>query len=130
MKKDRNCGATPMPTPYPMMGGYGMQAQVMPMGYGNPPMPGFQGMPMQGYQSIPMQGFQGIPNQSGSTLNVSNVNDGSGMYQNQMTSVFDQMQAQINNLDRRVSRLETMIQDTKSTSISGNKYTNSNYHMM
>lgn len=122
MKKDRNCGAIPMPTPYPMMGGYGMQAQGIPMGYGN--------TPMQGFQGVPMQGYQGMQNQGLSTLNVSNVNDGSGMYQNQMSSVFDQMQTQINNLDRRVSRLEAMIQDTKSASISGNKYTSSNYHMM
>lgn len=108
MKKDRNCGPMPMPTPYPMMGGY-----PNPMG-------GYPNMNMMPNQNMPMNST--MPNITNATCNCGkNNNDNMQM---------EQMQAQINNLDRRVSRLESMLQDTKSISIGNNTYTDSNYHMM
>lgn len=112
MKKDRNYGPMPMPTPYPMMGGY-------PGGMPNQ-MGGYPNMNMMPNQNMPMN--QPTPAITNATCNCGNE-AGEKMQ-------WEQMQAQLNNLDRRVSRLENMLQDTKSISIGNNTYTDSNYHMM
>lgn len=108
MRKDRNCGPMPVATPYPMMAGYpgGMPNQM-------------GGYPMMGNPNMQMSGQ--TPNITNATCNCGKDMDGMNL---------EQIQAQINNLDRRVSRLENMLQDTKSISIGNNTYTDSNYHMM
>lgn len=128
MKKDRDCscsaGATsPYPTfqPYPM-GMPGMQMM---------PVPAVPGMGMPGMQMMP--GMTGVPTNypsASSSATQSNANATSGINTNQAVTAYEQLQAQVNNLDRRVSRLESMIQDTKTSQYSSNKYTDSNYHMM
>lgn len=116
MKKDRNCGCP---------GAVGMQGAV-PYGMGVPMMP-------NGAVPYPASGMM-IPTQ-GMGVNVPGMNQGmnydtDGITGNQAVTAVEQLQAQINNLDRRVSRLESQLQDTKSTSFNSNKYTDSNYHMM
>ncbi|MCI8445095.1 MAG: hypothetical protein HFG15_01520 [Bacilli bacterium] len=122
MKKDRNCGCPGnMAMPYGGM-------PVMP----GAPMPG--GMP-GGMPVYPMGPGMAYPmpndmNTMPTPSTGSTMNSNSGITTNQAVTAVEQLQAQINNIDRRVSRLESMIQDTKSTSFSSNKYTDSNYHMM
>ena len=125
MKKDRNCGCSGMQGGMPQ--GYGVGVPMMPNGpmpYLAPgmviPTPGMQGGMPQGY-GMGMQPNITNYNPVGTeviTENGANV------------SAMDQLQAQINNLDRRVSRLESQLQDTKSSTFNSNKYTDSNYHMM
>ncbi len=104
MKKDRNqdryCMPYPMPTPYP-------------------------GVPMQG--AVPMPGMAMAPTMPNQTP-VAPIP--SQTTSNTMATMIDDMQLQINNLDRRVTRLEQMMSDTKGTSYSGMKYNDSKYHMM
>ncbi len=108
MKKDRNqdryCMPYPMPAPYP-----GVPMQGIPAG---------GAMPMQGMNMAPGMSGQNpvapMPNQTAS---------------NTIATMLDDMQMQINNLDRRVTRLETMMNDTKGT-YQGMKYNDSKYHMM
>lgn len=138
MKKDRNCGMAPgmMPgnsgaTPYAGVVAYGPN-----QGYGPMPIPA--GAPMAPGMMPGCGGFMPAPGMVSPVMPGANMNPTmenvtvagcSGTAGNQ-TSSLEQMQAQINNLDRRVSRLESMIQDTKSTTFSSNKFTESNYHMM
>ncbi len=115
MKKDRNCGCGGMQP------GYGMGMPMMPNG----PMPYVApGM------VIPTPG---VPGGMGMQPNITNYNPiGTEMITETGVgaSSIEQLQAQINNLDRRVSRLESQLQDTKSSAFNSNKYTDSNYHMM
>lgn len=131
MKKDRNCGCPGnMAMPYggmPVMPGAPMPGG-MPGGMTGAPIPG--GMP-----AYPMGPGMAYPGPNGmnampTTGTGSTMNPNSGISTNQAVTAVEQLQAQINNIDRRVSRLESMIQDTKSASFSSNKYTDSNYHMM
>lgn len=139
MKKDRNCGMAPgmMPgnpgaVPYAGVMAYGPNQGFGQMAVPGPaPMapgmmaggPGF--MPAPGMVSPVMPGANMNPVMENVT-----VTGCPGAAGNQTTASLEQMQAQINNLDRRVSRLESMIQDTKSATLSNNKFTESNYHMM
>lgn len=137
MKKDRNCGMNPgmmQPAsgavPYAGVVAYGPN-----QGYGPMPVPGPApmapgmiapgAMPYPGMVSPVMPGNNMNPNMGNVT-----ITETPGITTNQAITAAEQMQAQINNLDRRVSRLESMIQDTKSATLSNNKYTDSNYHMM
>lgn len=93
MKKDRNCGGNMYPN-YQMNGMMPMQGGMPPMPY-PAPMPG----PMNNYPMMGMQQF--------------NSND----------NTINQLQNQIDSLERRVNRLEQMLQN--------DKFTNSpNYQMM
>lgn len=113
MKKDRNCGMTgyPMYPNYPgMMPNQGMGPMMMPNQAMNPMMPN-QGMgPM-------------MPNQGMGSPVVPNID----IINNNQDDDFSSIQRQINNLDRRVSRLESMMDSGNSF---GNKYTDSNYHVL
>ena len=110
MKKDRNCGAQ---MPYPMYPPYqGVN-------------PGYMGMPNQGYMGMPNQGYMGFsgsmpinynqPMLSGNTGNSSNA-----------------LEQQINLLDKRVTNLETLYNNSNSVSSYSNNssYNSSNYQMM
>lgn len=115
MKKDRNCGCSGMNPGMPMG----------TMGYG-------MGMPMM-QQGVPYVApgmvipAPGMPMQPGTSYNTTVTEN---MTSSNTPSSYEQLQTQINNLDRRVSRLESQLQDTKSTSFGSNTYTDSNYHMM
>lgn len=97
MKKDRNCGVNPIVPNYQMNG----------------MMPTMQGMPMP----YPMPG----------PMNYSMMNSVNPLTQQQINtsdSMIGQLKQQVDSLERRVNRLEQMLQ-------SENKYTNtSNYQMM
>ncbi len=86
---------------------YGMNMPGMNMGYMAPGMI----VPTPG---VPMQ-----PN-----MNFDNMNNNSN------NSTMDQLQAQINNLDRRVTRLENQMQDKQTTYNTNNTYMDTNYQMM
>lgn len=101
MKKDRNCGGHMYPT-YQMNGMMPVQGG-MPMPY---PMPG----PMGTY---PMM-----------NQNMTSVNPLTQQQLNTNDSMINQLQTQVDSLERRVNRLEQMMQ-------SDNKFSNtSNYQMM
>ena len=103
MKKERNCGATPYPVypAYPMM-----------------PMMN-QGMtPMMGQN---MMSNQVMPNNI-MMPTVPNNNNMSGMNVDYSTLV-----SQVNNLERRVSRLESMMNSSNNMTP---KYNESNYYMV
>lgn len=97
MKKDRNCGMTPYPV-YP---------NYQPM-----PMPNMM-MPM----NAPMMGGFGTPNYD-VTSNTSNIMANTGS--------IDNLESQINMLDRRVTKLENMMNSTSTY----NNFGESNYHVM
>lgn len=135
MKKDRNCGMSsgmmpgnPGAVPYGGVIAYGPNQGFGPMGIpaGAPMAPG---MMAGGPGFMPTPGMV-APVMPGANMNPTSESGYSGSAINQATSTLEQMQAQINNLDRRVSRLESMIQDTKGATFSSNKFTESNYHMM
>ena len=102
MKKDRNCGGNMYPT-YQMNG-------MMPMQGGMPkpyPMPGPMG-------NFPMMGAN----------NMTSVNPLTQQQINTSDSMISQLQTQVDSLERRVNRLESMMQ-------SDTKFSNtSNYQMM
>lgn len=123
MKKDRNCNCgMQTPTPYPLPAGQmGYPVQMGSMMAG--PMP----MGQPGMYPINMEAMNvGIT--SNTTNNPNSGNE--GISTNQAITAVEQLQSQINNLDRRVSRIESMLQDTKTNSFSSNKFTDSNYHIM
>lgn len=131
MKKDRNCAAG-TPTPYPMpVGQMGYPIQGGPMMAGPVPMgqPGMYPMNPVPMGTMPMNTSMGNPNMTNITTTPS-CSGNDGINANQAVTAIEQLQAQINNLDRRVSRIESMMQDTKSGSFTSNKFTDSNYHMM
>ena len=102
MKKDRNCGGNMYPT-YQMNGMMPMQGG-MPMPY---PMPGPMG-------NFPMIGAN----------NMTSVNPLTQQQINTSDSMISQLQSQVDSLERRVNRLESMMQ-------SDTKFSNtSNYQMM
>ena len=112
MKKERNCGCGGNQTPYPV---YPTYPGMMPMnqGMGMYPMAG-QGMPMnQGLMSNQI----GMPNNI--TMPTS-LNNNIGTDYSTLTN-------QVNNLERRVSRLESMM---NSSSNMTPKYSESNYYMV
>ena len=119
MKKDRNVGGA---SPYTMYPTY----QGMP---GPLPMPGapVPGMPMGGGCGCSMGNNMGpMP----MNPNMSQMPMGNNM-QTQSPSNPNSMQEQINQLDRRVSRLEAALSDSKTAVYSNNRnYTDANYHMM
>ena len=105
MKKERNCGMTgyPIYPNYPaMMPNQGMNPMMMPN-------PGINPMMM--------------PNQGMSSPVVPNID----IINNNQDDDLSSMQRQINSLDRRVSRLESMMDSNNSF---GSKYTDSNYHVL
>lgn len=105
MKKDRNCGGA---TPYPVYPNY----TGMPMGG-----------PMQSYNvAMPIPGPMPAPMPMGNMQNYTTTT-----YSN--NDEINRMKEQIQNLDRRVSRLESMV-NNKSTSFGSNAYTDANYHIM
>lgn len=102
MKKDRNCGGNMYPT-YQMNGMMPMQGGI-PMPY---PMPGPMG-------NFPMMGAN----------NMTSVNPLTQQQINTSDSMISQLQSQVDSLERRVNRLESMMQ-------SDTKFSNtSNYQMM
>lgn len=99
MKKDRNCNCG---SPYPVY-------------------PAYQGMPYM--QNMPMMGPVPFGMNNNQTTNQ--------MMNNSMMNFTDQslnnIQEQINMLDKRVSNLENML---NTSNISNNQYSSSNYQMM
>lgn len=108
MKKDRNCGMNPYPVyqPYPQVG------PMMPPGMMAPNMM----PPVMAPGNVQMQ-----PQYSISQDNVS-----SNTIEQQMA----QMQRQINNLDARVSKLESSINTIGNSSFNSNQYSSGNYHIV
>lgn len=101
MKKDRNCGGMNA-TPYPVY-------------------PNYPGMPMQSYNvAMPIPGPMPAPMPMGNVQNYTTSCN---------NDEINRMKEQIQNLDRRVSRLESMV-NNKSTSFGSNTYTDANYHIM
>ena len=111
MKKDRNCGCGG-PTPYPVYPNYpGMG--VMPVGN----MQGFGGaMPYPMPTPMPI-------NQPG--YNNQGMNNG-----NTQNERINRLEQQVQNLDRRVSRLESMSNNHTTNNFTANQYTDANYHVM
>ena len=114
MKKDRNCGATPYPV-YPTYPGMG-PGPVMTSG----------AMPMQGGYMAPYPQPMPAPMPIGQT---SGYSYGGSNGNNNIQEKMNRMEQQIQNLDRRVSRLENMV-NNKTTSFANNQYTDANYHVM
>lgn len=110
MKKDRNCGMNPYPVyqPYPQVGP-GMAAPGMMVPQMMPPMmaPG----------NVQMTPQYTVSNQDGVSSNT---------IEQQMT----QMQRQINNLDSRLSKLESSLNTISNTSFNSAQYSNGNYHIV
>ena len=107
LKKERNCGCGGNQTPYPVYPAYGM----MPMqGIGN------QGMPMQGMMN---QGI-GMPN----NIMMPTVPNNNNIL---MNNDYSSLANQVNNLERRVSRLESMMNPNNNMTP---KYSESNYYMV
>ena len=100
MKKDRNCGMTP----YPVYSGY-QTMPAMPIPNMMAPMPGAMMQQMPTYQMD-------------TTMTTTN--------QAQNSSI-DGLQNQINMLDRRITKLESMV---NSTSTFNTNFNDSNYHVM
>lgn len=100
MKKDRNCGMTP----YPVYSGY-QTMPAMPIPNMMAPMPGAMMQQMPTYQMD-------------TTMTTTN--------QAQNSSI-DGLQNQINMLDRRITKLESMV---NSTSTFNTNFSDSNYHVM
>ena len=100
MKKDRNCGMTP----YPVYSGY-QTMPAMPIPNMMAPMPGAMMPQMPTYQMD-------------TTMTTTN--------QAQNSSI-DGLQNQINMLDRRITKLESMV---NSTSTFNTNFSDSNYHVM
>lgn len=108
MKKDRNCGMNPYPVyqPYP---------QVGPMM--NPSMMAPNMIP-------PVMAPGNV--QMSPQYSISQDNVSSNTIEQQMA----QMQRQINNLDARVSKLESSINTIGSSSFNSNQYSSGNYHIV
>lgn len=109
MKKDRNCGMNPYPVyqPYPQVGPMmnpGMMAPNM-----MPPI-----MAPGNVQMTPQYTMTSQDSVSSNTI------------EQQMA----QMQRQINNLDARVSKLESSINTIGNTSFNSNQYSSGNYHIV
>ena len=100
MKKDRNCGMTP----YPVYSGY-QTMPAMPIPNIMAPMPGAMIGQKPAYQMD-------------TTMTTTN--------QAQNSSI-DGLQNQINMLDRRITKLESMV---NSTSTFNTNFSDSNYHVM
>ena len=100
MKKERNCGMTP----YPVYSGY-QTMPAMPIPNMMAPMPGAMMQQMPTYQMD-------------TTMTTTN--------QAQNSSI-DGLQNQINMLDRRITKLESMV---NSTSTFNTNFSDSNYHVM
>lgn len=100
MKKDRNCGMTP----YPVYSGY-QTMPAMPIPNMMAPMPGTMIGQIPTYQMD-------------TTMTTTN--------QAQNSSI-DGLQNQINMLDRRITKLESMV---NSTSTFNTNFSDSNYHVM
>jgi len=141
-------GAAGMPGMMP--GATGMPG-MMPGAAGMPGMmPGAAGMPgmMPGAAGMPgmMPGAAGMPTTVGPTTTVPSTagtqpGPGYGMQQpglvgnnqgaNYIEQNFSRMQQQIDMLDRRVSQLKSAVNNVKPIPYaSGNKYSDSSYHMM
>lgn len=107
MKKDRNCGMSPYPVyqPYPAMG------------------PGMVGPSMMGpgmMQPIMAPGnVQMTPQYTQDTVSSNTI-------EQQMT----QFQRQINNLEARVSKLESSVNTIGGSSFNSTQYSNGNYHIV
>ena len=99
MKKDRNCGMGVYPGMMPDYGG-----MIMPGGV----------IPMPGVMNYPNSNFGNIPNGSTTTLNNYGSQD--------LSSITNQ----INTLEKRVSRLESLVNNGSYSS----NYNSSNYQMM
>lgn len=112
MKKDRNCGATPYPV-YPAYPGMGP----------GPVMNG--GMPMQGGMMMPYPQPMPAPMPINQGCGCGGNNGGTS----NLEETIGRMQQQIQNLDRRVSRLENMA-NNKTTGFAANQYADANYHIM
>ncbi|MEG0138570.1 MAG: hypothetical protein RR703_01160 [Bacilli bacterium] len=111
MKKDRNCGMAPYPV-YPNYPGMPNQGQPNP----NMMAPGFQG------QMMPMNPNMMAPGSQGQMMpNIDIINN------NQDDDGIATLTRQVNLLEKRVSRLESGFSDSNSF---GNKYTDSNYHIL
>lgn len=98
MKKDRNCGMNP----YPVYPAY----QTMP----TMPVPNMMG---------PMPGV--MPNMQPYGMTTSTIG-----VQNTQNQSIDNLERQINMLDRRVTKLETLV----NSSSTYNNFNDSNYHVM
>ena len=111
MKKERNCGCGGNQAPYPVYPTYpGMVPMNQGTGY---PMAG-QGMPLN--QSM-MYNQVGMPNNIVMpTSPSSNINND-----------YNTLANQVNNLERRVSRLESMMNSSNTMTP---KYSESNYYMV
>lgn len=114
MKKDRNCGMNPYPVyqPYPQVGP-GMVAPNMMPGMVTPNMM----PPMMTPGNVQMTPQYTITNQDGVSSNT---------IEQQMA----QMQRQINNLDTRVSKLESSLNTISNSSFNANQYSSGNYHIV
>ena len=108
MKKDRNCGCGGNQAPYPV---YPTYPGMMPMN---------QGMPMMNQGVMPIMN-QGMPNNI-MMPTVPNTNT-----MTSMNSDYTTLSNQVNNLERRVSRLESMINSSSNITP---KYNDSNYYMV
>lgn len=117
MKKERDAGGS-----VTMQTGYPMPMGMMPMP-GTLPVTGFPMAP-----GIPIN--QGMISPTMMNASVSAFDTNNGISTVQTVTTVEQLQAQLNNLDRRVTRLENMMNDTKNNSFSNNTYNDSNYPMM
>lgn len=97
MKKDRNCGMNQ----YPIYPNYGMPA------------------PGMGPAMVPIQMTPNYQGQSPIMPNIDIINN------NQDDDLMN-IKRQLNNLEKRVSRLENSLNNNSF----GNKYTDSNYHVL
>lgn len=109
MKKERNCGCGGSQVPYPV---YPTYPGMMPMNQGI-------GMP-QGVMPIMNQGM-GMPN----NIMIPTVPNTNTMPS--MNNDYSALVNQVNNLERRVSRLESMMNSSNNMNP---KYNDSNYYMV
>jgi len=117
LKKERNCGCGGGGTPYPV---YPTYPGMMPMNQGMT-VPMNQGMGMTMNQNIPMG--QMMYNQMGMPNNIM-MPTVSGM---NTSNDYSTLTNQVNNLERRVSRLESMMNSSSNITP---KYSESNYYMV
>ena len=120
LKKERNCGATPYPV-YPTYPGM-MPIANQGVGFMQPMSPMInQGMtPMMGQNILSNPGV-GMPNNIVMpTVPSSNMMSG-------MNNDYSTLSNQVNNLERRVTRLESMMNSSNNITP---KYSESNYYMV
>lgn len=114
MKKDRNCGMNPYPVyqTYPQVGPGMMAPGMMPGVVAPNMMP-----PMMAPGNVQMTPQYTVNNQDSVSSNT---------IEQQMT----QMQRQINNLDARISKLESSLNTISNSSFNSTQYSNGNYHIV